>query len=918
MLSVYVYTNGDVANAFFNAIAAFLGTDDWATLLYIGSIFAVLGSAFLYTQTHDLMTFLKFFGVYMAVTCLMLAPKTSVEIIDVSNPMATYQVDNIPVGLALPASVISTIGYGLTQDLSDIFHTVDDVSYTHTGMLFGAKLFYTVTQGSQIQSSELRENMMDFTRQCIIPDITINKKYTVQQLVDTPDILSFLSSESMSPLRGIYMNGQFQTCAAALPIIKTEVQTEATTQQNWIERLLNGDNDPNTAELQTQVGDIYSQMIGMSQDAQSILVQNMMVNALRQGIQNSFAATDSTSAMLNYAETSGLQKQLLSDNTIARTATYLIPLMQTVFFLLCVGVFPIIIVFALQPWLFANMLKNYIFSLVYLNLWSVLFVLLDFIMKTALSHSMTGLAIDQGGITLSNQNALLYEVEQFAGYAGYLMISVPLLAGFIFRGLQNTIASAAITMVGGVQSNLSSTASGLAEGNMSMGNANIGNESWNNMSANKHDLNSTYFAGQSSKQIADGSIITGNTTSHAVLSMSSAISQTPISMHWGNSISASANEQAAYHRSEASSAATNFSESISAGSQALTSLSHSVSNSKGSSDSWNITDSAHVNEAIHHASTVAHDYAERHSISDQEANQVLIQSTIGGSLGVGGQNLGGKVSLEGNAIKNAISTATGDYSDAKNFAQTSGYSHDISLIHDATRSHSYHANSEDAASALNSLSTHLDTAKSASTQWSTQLTEAQNFDRVSQLATSNSAGFNQNLDQQFVEWLASKQGGINMADKMHGVENMLHNDPIAARDYANEFAKEQAASLANNFASQNGGAGANAAGIGGQASSMLSNSSSEISSDYSTARQGIGAEATMNNLSFMNNIDNSARTSVDSQLSNQQQLINTERTQIDNNGNLTASTVHNREESGIKGNTEIALERTNIKKDNMN
>lgn len=926
MLSIYVYTNGDVAFEFFNAIAAFLGTNDFATLLYISAVFSILGASVMYIRTKNIMALGKWFAIYLTINSLMLGIKVSIEVIDVSNPMAAKAVDNVPIGLALPASIISKIGYALTQDFSDVFHTPDDVSYLSTGMIFGAKLFYTVTQASQIQNAEIRQNMQDFTRQCILPDITIRKKYTMQDLSTSPDIMTFLSDQPMSQIRGIYMGGAFQTCAAALPKIKSAMQTESNSQQTWIERLLNGASTPDPTNLQNQINDIYNKAWGMSQSAQQILAQNMMINAIKQGFATTMATQGSTSAMLNYTETAGLQKQLLSDNTIARTAAYLVPLMQTVFFLICIGVFPIVMAFLLQPALFANMLNHYVSSLIYLSIWPLLFVILDFIMKSALSHYMTGIAIYQGGITLSNQNALLYEVEQFAGYAGYLMMLVPFLAGFIFKGLQNTLISAATTMVGGMQSNLTSVATNTADGNISIGNTNVGNASWNNVSGNKHDLNSTNFKGMSSTQRPDGSVETQSADGHVVINMDATLSHTPISAHRSDSIIASASTQAAYHRSQADSAAQNFGTSISAGSQAMTSLSKSLANSTGHGDSWNITDSSHINEAIHNAATSAHQYAERHSITDQEANQILLQQTahgeISGSVGAkifgSGGHVGASLSTDALSQKNAHSTATGDYSDAKDFAINSGYNKDISIIHDATKSHSYHANSEEAASELNSLSAHLDSAKQAGEQWSSQRTEAQNYDKVASMVKSEGAGFNQNLDQQYVEWMAAKQTGTTQVERMQQVESILHNNPQLAGEMASQFAQEQTTQLANQFASQSGHTATGASGISSQVANQLRSSSGKISSTGDNAQAKISAEATMNNLNFGTSMNDQTRHSVESQIADQSQNVASGHDQILTTGETTENSATQRIKDGIKGNIEMSAERSGIKEDKLN
>ena len=60
-------------------------------------------------RTHDLTTMLKWVVAFVMVSGVLLGVKRPVQVIDISDPAGVYQVDNVPVGLVLPASLISTI-----------------------------------------------------------------------------------------------------------------------------------------------------------------------------------------------------------------------------------------------------------------------------------------------------------------------------------------------------------------------------------------------------------------------------------------------------------------------------------------------------------------------------------------------------------------------------------------------------------------------------------------------------------------------------------------------------------------------------------------------------------------------------------------------------------------------------------------
>ncbi|MEN5563529.1 conjugal transfer protein TraG N-terminal domain-containing protein, partial [Klebsiella pneumoniae] len=51
-----------------------------------------------------------------------------------------YEVDNVPIGLAIPASLTTRVGNALIQSYEMVFALPDSVTYSKTGMLFGSNL----------------------------------------------------------------------------------------------------------------------------------------------------------------------------------------------------------------------------------------------------------------------------------------------------------------------------------------------------------------------------------------------------------------------------------------------------------------------------------------------------------------------------------------------------------------------------------------------------------------------------------------------------------------------------------------------------------------------------------------------------------------------------------------------------------
>lgn len=103
------------------------------------------GTLFVYIRGHDPKEVLKFIAVFILITSVLIIPKRTVHIIDMTNPTLVLRVDNVPTGLSVPFRFITSIGGSLTKIYDSVFHTPDSVAYSKTGMLFGATLMANTT-----------------------------------------------------------------------------------------------------------------------------------------------------------------------------------------------------------------------------------------------------------------------------------------------------------------------------------------------------------------------------------------------------------------------------------------------------------------------------------------------------------------------------------------------------------------------------------------------------------------------------------------------------------------------------------------------------------------------------------------------------------------------------------------------------
>lgn len=92
----------------------------------------------MWVQRHNVMDLLGWVAVFVLIS-LLVNVRTSVQIIDNSD-RPVHRVDNVPVGLAMPLSLTTRIGHAMVASYEMIFTQPDSVTYSKTGMLFGAEL----------------------------------------------------------------------------------------------------------------------------------------------------------------------------------------------------------------------------------------------------------------------------------------------------------------------------------------------------------------------------------------------------------------------------------------------------------------------------------------------------------------------------------------------------------------------------------------------------------------------------------------------------------------------------------------------------------------------------------------------------------------------------------------------------------
>lgn len=774
--TVYVMSGGEFFQAAFNGVATLIGTSTWDSLFHIVGFFSAMALFFVYIRGHDPKEVLKFIAVFILITSVLVIPKRTVHIIDMTNPTLVLRVDNVPTGLSVPFRFITSIGGSLTKIYDSVFHTPDSVAYSKTGMLFGATLMANTTD-VVAQNGDLAMLLSEYVQQCVIGDIMLTHKYSMAELMQSSDPYEIIFRKP-SPLRGVIVprgnslaQAGFQTCEAlANNVLKRELKVDTTkggkTWDYYVNRFIGPRASADTL-FGLMMADSYGFYYQGGRDASEILRQNVVMNAIKQGITTHTAASGNVASLVNMADQSSNSKMRLSWAASGGLAATFVPVMHTVLMAMLVGMFPIIILLATIHGLTLPVLKGYVFSIVYLQSWPPLYAILNYAMAFYLKGETKGM-----NFSLSNLNTIQQTHSDIGLMAAWLSNSIPFIAAGLVFGLWRVVSQAGNYLGSSINSTASSAASQAADGTWAFNNMQM-----ENVSGFKWDTNQSVRDGQMLTQHASGATTTKTAGGGILHDGKSAISSLATDIQFGRMLSSSYQAQ----QREAESQVQSLSNSISHGSQLVGSQLTQWAQQRGNSDTVvSGADSSRattLTQAINKLNSVADSLAKRAGISTSEAvKEVLNKSqsgdfTAGVSLSVGKDKLFGLLSAKANtdfSYKGSDQSSHGINSDISSKTDhdrslTAQETKDVRDAMDVINNHRTTDNSSHTDNASSSLSeqlaSNLSDLQGQIKQYNDALNRSHEYAQMASYAENNSASINSNYSQEFVNYVHQSAPG---------------------------------------------------------------------------------------------------------------------------------------------------------------
>ncbi|HDE1971101.1 TPA: conjugal transfer mating pair stabilization protein TraG, partial [Klebsiella pneumoniae] len=582
-------------------------------------------------------------------------------------------------------------------------------------------------------------------------------------------------------------------------------QTGGKTWNYYVRQLFGGKPNPDLLFSQ-MIGDSYNYFYSSGQSAGQIIRQNVTMNALRSGIQSYAARSGDTASLVNMANTSSLEKQRLAQATMGHQALRTLPLMQTVIMGIMIGMFPIMVMAAMFNMMTLQVLKGYVFALIWLQTWPLLFAILN--------SAMAYYAKQNGvPVVLSELSQVQLKNSDIATTAGYIAVMIPPLSWGIVKSMGAAFSSAYSHFSSSGLSATSQAASGVVDGNYSFANMQM-----ENVSGYSWGTNSTTSFGQMSRQLANGGMSTQTRDGSMVWDSGGAMSKLPVDINVGRQIASAQQQMAREADVQAESALHGYNSSVTSAWNSLQQFGTNKGNSASTTTGADTTESSQDSMARSKMWNAVVANAKANNISNEESFQQLMddsaKSTQGvdlygsgkwssgdqlfGKLGKWGTGLSAEAGVKGSAgwthssgNTDNVGTSGRESNDsrhdtssqaAKDFKEASDY------FTSRKTTTSGNITDNNASSRVDQFAASLSSAKNSYDQYTSSRTRSHEYSEMASRTESMTGQMNENLTQQFANFVQHRAP----QDAEAILTNTSSPEIAAQREaLAREFVKEQ-------------------------------------------------------------------------------------------------------------------------------
>lgn len=622
---IFTYGGGEFLRLVFNGIAAITGNGDYISILkvsaMIGILWVLIEGAF---NTHRGLNW-QWLLVITLVYNTAMVPKSEVIITDRIDASQSGVVANVPLGLAAFAGTASLLGDWITRTYETVFSLPNDLQYAQNGMIFGQRLVEASTH-FEITDQRMAGNLSEFWQNCVFYDILLGL-YTWDDLMSADDLWGFVQANTSLARTFVYTatDGTRSTLgcragAASDGALNADLTDAIQKARDFYGQQLVKDVDPTSAitRFAAAMPVSYDYLTGLSLNAEQIIRQNALANSIQRGITQFAARTDADAAAQDFAIARAEQERRTTYAVLGELAAKTLPLLRNLFEAFIYAIFPIVFLFMMLPTV-GKVALTYLKSVAWIQLWAPLYAVIHFAVTFFAQYpAQTSMLLPDGtvGLALANHSALGQVMSDVSLIAGYLSISIPMIAYLVVNQGGAMMAGLAGSVMRSYESPVSAAAHEASAGNITLGNTNIGNQVMHQR--NVAPSNSFGYALETGP---DGT--RRLSTPDGVFRSYSKDDYGNLGLSIGKSISSGVTTQATHSLQAAQTSAVSFAKSDGATYTDLARFAHQTANDTNVGNDWTQGDGAAFRREFGEVQSLTQEFATQHKLDHAQASQIL-------------------------------------------------------------------------------------------------------------------------------------------------------------------------------------------------------------------------------------------------------------------------------------------------------
>lgn len=466
-----IYTVGSVDFLYnvLNSIAMMLNNGTYSDTFRISALLGVIGIVIASAVSGGKTLSLGQMAVCIVMYMLFFQVSARVNLEDLTTG-EFRAVDNVPWGLAAPASIISTVGYSVTENMEQALSTAQMTQYGALDPLYTLTAYYDALKdpmrwwlGSEGSNADIAASIDSYVRTCVINDINRNTA-TYAHLWRNASGVDAVRSNDLSTYVIIYdglnsngphvnpRNASQYTCSEAYTKLKNQASGSYETLMGASGRVMRSYGRCNGCNPMTKVADMMNFYNISTSNVRDFQLQMLMMPNISKIPQDAYLDSFKGTAAITRAQTATQQAFQWSSggSSFLYWMSSFMPIFQGIIyaltpfmaFLLGLGVMGL------------RLIMKYFLIIVWTQTWVPLAAVINLYMLTKMQSDANAILMIGGGanqigtLAFNQLYDLLISTQKNIGLAGHLFGLIPALGGFIvwgssmaFNSLSNSAAA---------------------------------------------------------------------------------------------------------------------------------------------------------------------------------------------------------------------------------------------------------------------------------------------------------------------------------------------------------------------------------------------------------------------------------------------------------------------------------------------